>query len=136
MKTENVGGWQLQAAVEKLASPKEVFAGLFHRLLTLGDAGLLLPSQSSKTDVDGTQRVLCVRAMAVIYRVHGRAIGEVGSPPSAVNSDWRRSLIWAPRISLYCFHVPVFLRDSAGCLAQHASFHLDLALLQLQQQTC
>lgn len=66
----------MQAAVEKLASPKEVFLGLFHRLLTLGDAGLLLPSQSNKTDIDESQRVLCVRAMAVIYRVHGRAIGE------------------------------------------------------------
>ncbi|KAK9868448.1 hypothetical protein WJX84_004951 [Apatococcus fuscideae] len=64
-----------KAAVEKLAAPKEVFSGLFHRLLTLGDASLLLPSQSSKADIDDSQRVLCVRAMAVIYRVHGGAIG-------------------------------------------------------------
>ena len=74
----------MQAAVEKLAAPKEVFSGLFHRLLTLGDASLLLPSQSSKADIDDSQRVLCVRAMAVIYRVHGGAIGKVSSHTSWV----------------------------------------------------
>ena len=70
--------------MDKLSAPKEVFTGLFHRLLTLGDAALLLPSQSSKSDIDTAQRSLCVRAMAVIYRVHGGAIGEVSSLTSPV----------------------------------------------------
>lgn len=60
----------IQPAIERLADPRAFFNALYHQLLTSA-----LEADGGGGIEDSEERVLCIRAMAAVYRVHAWQIG-------------------------------------------------------------